>query len=122
LEDVRNQAAEAYTGEALQGNAVQAPVGATASLAGPSYHFEGTTPFPGFTIYNPVMDSPGNDSTNVEKPKYDWKKDWRVYAGGAAAVTAGGIFFSPLLFLGGLLAGIGLVLLVIEKKFGSIPS
>ena len=104
MDDVKNQAAQAFTGE------------------GPSYHFEGATPFPGFTIYNPVRDSPGNDSTNVEKPKYDWKKDWRVYAGGAAAVTAGGIFFSPLLFLGGLLAGVGLVLYVLEKKFGSIPS
>ena len=70
-----------------------------------SYHAVGTRPFPGLTVYKMVPDVPGRDNA-TSKPGSDWRS-WAptaMLAVGIAA-TIGGLFFPPLLFLGGLLLG-----------------
>lgn len=75
---------------------------------GDSYHFEGRrAAIPNLTIYTPVKDPPGREgSTTSPGGGGDWKQTAvkaLPYLG--AAATIGGLFFPPLLFLGGLLLG-----------------
>lgn len=75
---------------------------------GDSYHFEGRrTAIPNLTIYTPVKDENGREGSTKPPPASGgWKK--AIVPGMAivgAAATIGGLFFPPLLFLGGLLLG-----------------
>ena len=73
---------------------------------GTLHHFKSKTPFPGLTIYNSVEDTPGQDNS-TEKPKGSGWRKWlkpALIGGGILAVVAG-LFFPPLMFLGGLLLG-----------------
>ena len=82
------------------------------------YIFEGHTPIKGVTIYTPKDDPTGNGRT--EKPAAKGPiSNTLVYGalGLGAAATIGGIFFPPLLFLGGLLLGAGAVCFFINRKF-----
>ncbi|TBR24971.1 hypothetical protein EPO15_03030 [bacterium] len=94
-------------GEGQPAAAPAAPSGETPKL-GDSYHFEGRrSPMPNLTIYTPVKDPPGREgSTTSPGGGGDWKQTAvkaLPYLG--AAATIGGLFFPPLLFLGGLLLG-----------------
>jgi hypothetical protein len=83
-----------------------------------SYIFEGKTPIKGVTIYTPKDDPNGTGRT--EKPKPQGPVSNKLVYGAlglGAAATIAGLFFTPLLFLGGLLLGAGAVLFYINKKF-----
>lgn len=82
------------------------------------YIFEGHTPIKGVTIYTPKDDPTGNGRTEKPKPAGPISNKL-VYGalGLGAAATIGGIFFAPLLFLGGLLLGAGAVCWFINRKF-----
>lgn len=84
-----------------------APTDGSRPPLGDSYHFRGTRTPLGMTFYTPVKDIPGRDgSTTTPGGGGDWKQTAikaLPYVG--AAATIAGIFFPPLLFLGGLLLG-----------------
>lgn len=71
------------------------------------YHFAGkVSGIPTLTIYTAKKDQPGQDNA-TEKPQGGGWRKWLPQAllfGGIAAAIAG-VFFPPLLFLGGLLLG-----------------
>lgn len=74
---------------------------------GDSYRFEGKrTAIPTLTIFTPVKEKPGEDG-RTETPSGSGWRDWLPTAAavGGVAATIGGLFFPPLLFLGGLLLG-----------------
>lgn len=83
-----------------------------------SYIFVGKTPIKGVTIYTPKEDPNGTGRTEKPKPQGPIK-NWMVYGalGLGLLATIAGIFFPPLLFLGGLGLGAGAVLYAINKKF-----
>lgn len=94
-------------GQAVPSAEPARPSGDTPRL-GDSYHFEGRrSAMPNLTIYTPVKDPPGREgSTTSPGAGGDWKQTAikaLPYVGAAAAI--GGLFFPPLLFLGGLLLG-----------------
>ncbi|OIO09134.1 MAG: hypothetical protein AUJ52_06925 [Elusimicrobia bacterium CG1_02_63_36] len=87
----------------------------------PSYHFVGRRiPNLNVVTYTPVADKPGEDgSTDAPKKGGDWRS-WapKLMLAGGLAATVGGIFFPPLLFLGGLLLGAWGMLKLISAKTG----
>ncbi len=87
---------------------------------GPSYHFEGSTPLKGVTIYTPREDKTGDERTEKPEPK-NLVSPWITYGALAIglAATIAGIFFPPLLFLGGLGLGVGGLLWYLNKKYSS---
>lgn len=83
-----------------------------------NYIFVGRTPIKGVTIYTPQDDPSGAGHT--EKPKSKGPiSNTMVYGslGLGAALAIGGIWFTPLLLLGGLLLGAGAVLWYINRTF-----
>jgi hypothetical protein len=95
-------------GRAVTPAAPSVPASGDTPRLGDSYHFEGRrSAMPNLTIYTPVKDKPGEDgSTSSPGGGGDWKQTALKalpYVG--AAATIGGLFFPPLLFLGGLLLG-----------------
>lgn len=87
----------------------------------PSYHFVGRRiPNLNVVTYTPVADKPGEDgATDAPEKGSDWRS-WapKLLLGGGVAATVGGIFFPPLLFLGGLLLGAWGMLKLISAKTG----
>ena len=84
----------------------------------PTYIFEGSTPIKGVHIYKPKEDPNGDGRT--EKPEVTGPVDPKIVYGALGLgllATIAGIFFPPLLFLGGLALGAGAVLWYINKKF-----
>jgi hypothetical protein len=83
----------------------------------PPMIFSGVTPFKGLTLYTAKADPEGTGRTEKPdvKPPIARKWVWGALGAGAAA-TIGGLFFPPLLFVGGLLLGAGAVLWFINRK------
>ncbi len=125
-EHARNLASTRFSGEPVKSSAgpVQAMAGDSAPepRKGPSYHFEGNSPFPGVTIYTPKLSSPGDEDTDSGKPPKN-KVSWipKTLVGVGAALAIGGIWFAPLLLLGGILLGAGGVLWYLSAKYGVDP-
>lgn len=122
----RNLASSRFSGEPVKSSAgpvrTMAGEGAPEPRKGPSYHFEGNSPFPGVTIYTPKLSSPGDEDTDTGKPPKN-KVSWipKTLVGGGLALAVAGIWFTPLLFLGGLLVGAGAVLWYLSAKYGVDP-
>ncbi|MBI3552770.1 MAG: hypothetical protein HY077_09640 [Elusimicrobia bacterium] len=125
-EQAKTAAGESFTGEKDAGvpPAVAAPGAdeerpAPPEGRDPSYTMPGVTPLKGLTIHTPKFDPTGDGRNTTEGPQSPIKP-WMVYGslGIGAAATVGGIFFPPLLFLGGLGLGIGAVLWFIKRKLG----
>jgi hypothetical protein len=130
----RNAASSGFTGERLSDqnipaavtrDAQDAPTDAPATEPAPkkgtpTYIFTGNSPIKGLTIYTPKEDPTGNGGNEKPKTKEPINK-WLVYGalGAGAAATIAGIFFPPLLFLGGLLLGAGAVLGYIRHKINA---
>lgn len=118
VETVKNTAGEGFTGEVLLPDGDLVPrTDDGRGRTSDSYHFKGSSPFKGVTIYTPEPDAPGNEDTNEpapEKTLLDWIH--KPLLGIGAALALGGLFFAPLLFLGGLLLGAGAVLWYINSK------
>lgn len=82
-----------------------------------SYHFEGRQPVKGINIYTPVKDQRGDEGTSKpEAPANPFKKYMYIAGAAAVALTVAGIFFTPLLFLGGFAAGAAAVLWFMGRK------
>lgn len=111
LESLKKNSGTTFTGEGTQEPAPPA------DPSGKHYVMEGTAPIPGINIYKPKEDPDGNGSTEKPEPKplIDPKLTYGALGLGAA-VTVAGLFFPPLLFLGGALMGAGAVLWFIGKK------
>lgn len=137
-EDAKTAAATGYTGEGFQGLTVKTltPVGyrdpqgsgevaieenpePPKNKTGPSrYKFVGNSPMKGLTIWSP-KESDKEDENNEEPEKKSLVSPWLVYGAlglGLLAAIAG-IFFPPLLFLGGLGLGAGAVLWYINEEY-----
>lgn len=125
-EAARNLAGTGFNGEPVRpsGEAVKVMAGESSPepRRGASYHFEGNSPFPGVTIYTPKLSSPGDDDTSTGKPPKN-KVSWipKAMVGGGIALAIGGIWFAPLLFLGGVLVGAGALLWYLSAKYGIDP-
>lgn len=111
LETARGDASTSFTGEKA---ATPAP---PVDPSGKQYVMEGKSPIPGINIYTPKEDPNGDGHTDKPKAK-PLISDKMTYGalGLGAALTVGGLFFTPLLFLGGLLLGAGAVLWFIGRK------
>lgn len=111
LGSARGQAGAGFTGERA------APAAPPVDPSGKTYVMQGATPMPGVTIYTPKEDPTGDGQTGRTGPKplVSSKLTYGALALGALA-TIGGLFFAPLLFLGGALLGAGAVLWFIGKK------
>lgn len=138
--EARSEAADGYDGQGVKGIHIQSlkpvsyvPFGGSANgdaLEEPveppptkaksgqdSYHFEGRQPVKGINIYTPVKDQRGDEGTGKpEAPANPFKKYMYIAAGAAVALTVAGIFFPPLLFLGGFFAGAAAVLWYMGRK------
>ncbi len=129
-EGLKSGSGQGFTGEpvfpkAAPARAAEAPEDLTAGRdikAPPSYHFVGSKPLDGVTIYTPKPDSPGQDSTTGGGAADDPGKllKWATYGalGLGAAMAIGGIWSPPLLLVGGFFLGVGATLWVIGKLFG----
>lgn len=137
-EDAKTTAATGYTGEGFQGLTVKTltPVGyqdprgegevaieenpePPRGKTGPSrYKFVGNSPMKGLTIWSP-KESEREDENNEEPEKKSLVSPWLVYGalGVGLLATIAGIFFPPLLFLGGLGLGVGAVLWYLNEEY-----
>ena len=96
----------------------------------PAYSFARTTPISGISIYTPQPTAAGKPSetpTAAKKPaKSEPAKSIispRIIYGAlglSLALTIAGLFFPPLLFLGGMALGVGGLLWFINKKFSTL--
>lgn len=140
-EQAKTDASEAYTGEGFQGVTIETlkPVGYVDLKKGdgdqedviqekpldskkgnPSYHFEGKALLKGVNIYTAKEDKKGDEKTEKPEKAKGLVSPWLIYGAlglGLLALIAG-IFFPPLLFVGGLGLGAGGVLWYINNKLG----
>jgi hypothetical protein len=113
-EDLKDGSAAAITGAESAAAAPEVRPGAG------SYVMDGKAAIKGVTIYTPREDPTGTARTEKPAPKGPFSKTLVYGTLGAGAVASiGGLFFPPLLFLGGFLLGIGAVLWLMNRKLAN---